>query len=279
VSGQCGSGRGYAGAMRVAVCQLNSRGDRGANQKVALDLLAQAATAGADLAVLPEYTDYLGPGRDAPPPEPVDGPYLAAFAEAAAVHRMWVVAGSFHEAGAEGGRTYNTSVVFDRAGTVAATYRKIHLYDVEIPGRVSFHESRSVAAGDTTATVDIDGVRVGLSICYDLRFPELYRRLVDDGAQVLLVPSAFMLHTGRDHWEVLLRARAVENQCYVVAAAQIGDHEPGRTCYGRSMIVDPWGLVLAQAADGVGVTVGDLDVERLRRIRAELPSLTHRRLP
>jgi deaminated glutathione amidase len=264
--------------MRVAVCQMNSRGDRGANQKVALDLLAQAATAGADLAVLPEYTDYLGPGRDVPSPEPVDGPYLAAFADAAAAHGMWVVAGSFHEAGAEGGRTYNTSVVFDRAGAVAATYRKIHLYDVEIPGRVSFQESRSVAAGDTPVTVDVEGVRVGLSICYDLRFPELYRRLVDDGAQVLLVPSAFMLHTGRDHWEVLLRARAIENQCYVAAAAQIGDHEPGRTCYGRSMIVDPWGTVLAQAPDELGVTTADIGLDRLARIRAELPSLANRRL-
>jgi deaminated glutathione amidase len=270
--------------MRVAVCQLNSRADRAENLKVALDLLGSAAAAGADLALLPEYTDYLGPGRDAPPPERLDGPYASAFAEAAAAHRMWVVAGSFHEAGAEGGRTYNTSLVLDRTGAPAASYRKIHLYDVEIPGRVSFHESRAVAPGDAPVTVDVEGVRVGLSICYDLRFPELYRRLVDgpdgpeSGAQVLLVPAAFMLHTGRDHWEVLLRARAIENQCYVVAAAQIGDHEPGRTCYGRSMVVDPWGLVVAQAPDQVGVTTADLDLDLLHRVRAELPSLANRRL-
>ena len=127
--------------------------------------------------------------------------------------------------------------------------------------------------------VDVDGVRVGLSICYDLRFPELYRQLAVAGAQVLVVPAAFMLHTGRDHWEVLLRARAIENQCYVLAAGQIGDHEPGRTCFGRSMVIDPWGTVLAQAPDTVGVTVADLDLDRLATIRAELPSLANRRLP
>ena len=136
-----------------------------------------------------------------------------------------------------------------------------------------------MAPGEKPVVATIDGVRVGLSICYDLRFPELYRRLADDGAQVLLVPAAFMMHTGRDHWEVLLRARAIENQCFVVAAAQIGDHEPGRTCYGRSMIIDPWGTVLAQAPDEVGVTVAELDLDRLARIRAELPSLANRRLP
>src|SRR5690606_1165548 len=165
-------GAGRLTRVRVAVCQLNSRTDRAANVKVARELLARAADAGADLAVLPEYTDYLGPGDQAPPPEPVDGPYATGFAEAAREHRMWVAAGSFHEVG-PGGRTYNTALVFDRGGALAAAYRKIHLYDVEIPGRVSYHESRSVAPGDTSMVVDVEGVRVGLSICYDLRFPEL----------------------------------------------------------------------------------------------------------
>jgi deaminated glutathione amidase len=264
--------------VRVALCQLNSRADRTANLAVAVDLVARAAAAGADLAVLPEYTDYLGPGEGMPAPEPVDGSYAAAFAKAAAEHRMWVVAGSFHEQGPDPEHTYNTSLVFDRAGQLAATYRKIHLYDVEIPGRVSYRESRSVAPCDVPVTVEIDDVRVGLSICYDLRFPELYRRLAIGGAQLLLVPAAFMLHTGRDHWEVLLRARAIENQCYVLAAGQIGDHEPGRTCFGRSMVVDPWGTVVAQAPDTVGVTVADIDLARLGTIRQELPSLANRRL-
>jgi len=264
--------------MRVAVCQLNSRTDRAANLATALELLDRAAAAGADLAVLPEYTDYLGPAAQAPAPEPIDGPYATALAKAAATHQMWVVGGSFREIGPDPDRIYNTSPVFDRTGALAAAYRKIHLYDVEIPGRVSFHESRSVAPGEQTVVVEVEGVLVGLSICYDLRFPELYRRLVAAGAQVLVVPAAFMLHTGRDHWEVLLRARAIENQCYVLAAAQIGDHDPGRTCYGRSLVVDPWGTVLAQAPDQIGVTVTDLDFTRLAQIRAELPSLAHRRL-
>ena len=264
--------------MRVAVCQLNSRSDRSANLATARELLDRAAAAGADLAVLPEYTDYLGPGDTAPAPEPLDGAYAKWFAEAASTYRMWVVAGSFHERGPDAERSYNTSLVFNRDGELAGYYRKIHLYDVEIPGRVSYLESKSVAPGEQPVTVDVEGVGVGLSICYDLRFPELYRRLAIGGAQLLLVPAAFMLHTGRDHWEVLLRARAIENQCYVAAAAQIGDHEPNRTCYGRSMIVDPWGTVIAQAPDEIGVTVADLDLDRLHRIRTELPSLANRRL-
>jgi predicted amidohydrolase len=266
--------------MRVAVCQLNSRDDRSANMRVARDLLERAATAGADLAVLPEFTDYLGPAAGLPKPEPVDDEYATFFADAARELSMWVHLGSFHEAGPDARHTFNTSLVFDRTGTLAGVYRKIHLYDVEIPGRVSYLESASVTPGTEVVSVPVDGVTVGLSICYDLRFPELYRRLaVHGGAQVLVVPAAFMLHTGRDHWEVLLRARAVENQCYVLAAGQIGDHEPSRTCFGRSMIIDPWGTVLAQAADVVGVTVADLDLDRLARVRAELPSLANRRLP
>ncbi|MFC0530808.1 carbon-nitrogen hydrolase family protein [Phytohabitans kaempferiae] len=264
--------------MRVAVCQLNAREDRAANLATAGELLKKAADSGADLAVLPEYVDYLGPGAGVPKPEAVDGEFATHFAEAARSLGMWVLAGSFHEAGPDAERTYNTSLVFDRSGELAAIYRKIHLYDVEIPGRVSYHESRTVAPGTETVVVDVEGVPVGLSICYDLRFPELYRHLAIGGAQVLVVPAAFMLHTGRDHWEVLLRARAIENQCYVLAAGQIGNHDPGRTCFGRSMVVDPWGTVLAQAPDTVGVTVADLDLSRLATIRQELPSLANRRL-
>jgi predicted amidohydrolase len=264
--------------MRVAVCQLNARDDRAANLAVARELLARAATAGADLAVLPEYVDFLGLADRAPKPEPVDGEFAAFFADAARELNLSVVAGSFHEAGPDADHTFNTSLVFGRDGTLAAVYRKIHLYDVEIPGRVSYQESRTVAPGSETVVVPVDGVPVGLSICYDLRFPELYRRLAVAGAQVLVVPAAFMLHTGRDHWEILLRARAIENQCYVLAAAQIGDHEPARTCFGRSMVVDPWGTVLAQAPDTLGIVVADLDLSRLAAIRAELPSLANRRL-
>ncbi|GGM18281.1 MULTISPECIES: carbon-nitrogen hydrolase family protein [Micromonospora] len=265
--------------MRVAVCQLNARDDRTANLAAAEALLVRAADAGADLAVLPEYVDYLGPAAGLPEPEPVDGVVGTFFAEVAGRLGIWVVAGSFHEVGPDPEHTYNTSLVFDRSGALAASYRKIHLYDVEIPGRVSYRESATVAAGDEPVVVTVDGVRVGLSICYDLRFPELYRQLATDGgAQLLVVPAAFMMHTGRDHWEVLLRARAIENQCFVVAAGQTGDHDPGRTCFGRSMVVDPWGTVLGQVPDGPGLSVVDVDLDQLDRIRAELPSLANRRL-
>jgi predicted amidohydrolase len=242
-------------------------------------LLERAADAGADFAVLPEYVDYLGPADRAPKPEGAAGEFAEFFSAAARELGIWVHAGSFHEAGPDERRTYNTSLVFSPGGDLVAAYRKIHLYDVEIEGRVSYQESRSVAPGEKTVVADVAGVPVGLSICYDLRFPELYRRLaVEGGSRILVVPAAFMMHTGRDHWEVLLRARAIENQCYVVAAGQIGDHDPSRTCFGRSMIVDPWGTVLAQAPDAVGIVTADLDFERLDRIRTELPSLANRRL-
>jgi predicted amidohydrolase len=264
--------------MRVALCQLNARDDRAANLSVARSLVERAAAAGADLAVLPEYTDYLGPSAGLPKPEGLDGEYASFFASLARSLEINILAGSFHETGPDDEHTYNTMPAFDRGGGLIGAYRKIHLYDVEIPGRVSYRESSSVAPGSEVLVVPVDGIQVGLSICYDLRFPELYRRLAIDGATVLVVPAAFMMHTGRDHWEVLLRARAVENQCYVLAAGQIGDHDPGRTCFGRSMVVDPWGTVVAQMPDEVGMITADLDLDRLERIRLEVPSLANRRL-
>ncbi|MDQ1658011.1 MAG: deaminated glutathione amidase [Cryptosporangiaceae bacterium] len=267
--------------MRVSACQLNSGPDRKVNLDTARELLERAAGSGVDLAVLPEFVDYLGVSSGAPAGEPVDGEFGQFFAAAARELGIWVLAGSFREAGPEDGpedgRTYNTSLLFGRDGSLAARYRKIHLYDVEIPGRVSYRESAAVAPGGQAVIHEVEGAQLGLSICYDLRFPELYRALAVAGATVLVVPAAFMAHTGRDHWEVLLRARAIENQCYVVAAAQIGDHEPGRTCYGRSMVVDPWGTVVAQAPDVTGVITADLDLDRLAAIRTELPSLANRR--
>ncbi len=265
--------------MRVAACQLNSRHDRAANLTAALDLLDRAAAAGADLAVLPEYLDYLGPAEGEPAPESIHGDFAATFAAAARRLRMWVLAGSFHEIGPDPSRTHNTSLVFDRTGTLVATYRKIHLFDIEIPDRVTYQESRLVAPGQQLSMVDVGGMILGMSICYDLRFPELFRELAIAGAQILAVPAAFTTHTGRDHWEVLLRARAIENQCYVVAAGQVGDHEPGRSCFGRSMIIDPWGTIVAQAPDEPGIAIADIDPARIARIRAEVPSLANRRFP
>ncbi len=264
--------------MRVASCQLNSTDQRAENLATARTLLERSAELGADLAVLPEEVGYLGSDEATwPAPEPVDGELGTFFAQVAAGLRMWVLVGSFREVGPADGRAYNTSLLFDRAGKLVATYRKIHLYDVEIPGGVSSRESARHAPGDRPVVVDVEGVGVGLSICYDLRFPELYRALLDAGAQVLMVPAAFRTHTGKDHWEVLLRARAIENQCYVVAAGQIGQ-AGSINSYGRSMIVDPWGLVLTQAPDTTGVIIADIDSERLATIRAQLPSVANRRL-
>jgi predicted amidohydrolase len=187
-----------------------------------------------------------------------------------------VLAGSIHAERTDG-RCANTSLLFDRAGRPAARYDKLHLFDIGLAGQPSYRESASVSGGDRVVTADIEGVVAGLSICYDLRFPELYRLHALAGARLLLVPAAFTLHTGRDHWELLLRARAVENQCFVIGAGQIGESVPGKACNGRSMVVDPWGTVLACAPDGAGVVVADLDLERQRRLRAELPSLANRR--
>ena len=243
--------------MRVAVCQLNARDDRAANLAAARELLERAAAAGADLAVLPEYVDYLGPGAGAPKPEPVDGEFAAFFADGRA-RAGHLGARRVVPRGRPGRRADLQHLAGLRpAGELAAVYRKIHLYDVEIPGRVSYQESRSVAPGDETVVADVDG-RADRAV--DLLRPAVSRAVPAAGRstarKVLVVPAAFMMHTGRDHWEVLLRARAIENQCYVVAAGQIGDHEPGRTCFGRSMIIDPWGTVLAQAPDAVGIVDG-----------------------
>ncbi|HEX5502341.1 MAG TPA: carbon-nitrogen hydrolase family protein [Thermomicrobiales bacterium] len=264
--------------MRIAVLQVNSRADKARNIEVALDLIDRAAGAGADLAVLPEYVDFLGPDEPAlAAAEPIPGPTSRAFADKARERGLWLLAGSIREAGDDPGRSYNTSLLFDRRGEQVAKYRKIHLYDVEIAGNVSVKESATIAPGREVVTADVEGHTVGLSICYDLRFPELYRAQALRGAEILFVPAAFTLFTGKDHWEVLLRARAIENQCFVVAAGQTGKHEPGAACYGRSMVIDPWGTVLATAPDGVGLALADIDFAHLRRIRAELPALANRR--
>jgi predicted amidohydrolase len=190
---------------------------------------------------------------------------------------MWILAGSIRTHSEAEGRASNTSILFNREGERAAVYRKLHLYDVEIPERVSHKESATVIGGREIVNVDMEGIGLGLSICYDLRFPELYRLLTLRGARVLLVPAAFTMYTGKDHWELLLRARAVENQCFVVAAAQWGAYMPGKACYGRSMIIDPWGTVLTCSPDRNDVITADLDFAAQDRVRQELPSLANRR--
>ncbi len=266
-----------ADELTVAVVQLNAGEDKQANVDRAEAIVVAAARAGAQVVALPEFFTYLGPDdRYADVAEPVPGPTTERCMRIAREHSIHIVAGSIPERDADTGSLFNTSVLIDTEGTIAAKYRKIHLFDVVI-GDVSEQESRFLTAGEEVVTGEIDGRRVGLSVCYDLRFPELYRRLAARGAEVLFLPAAFTTFTGKDHWEILVRARAIENQCFVVAANQFGPHVGGSS-YGRSMIVDPWGIPLAIAPDGDSFALARLQFAQLREIRERLPALANRRL-
>ena len=276
-----GSSSAAGRILRVACVQLNTRGDVAANVRAALELVEAAADQGARLIALPETWAFKGrrEGIIATAEAP-DGPSNRALAAAAARRGAWLLAGSVYEP-APGGLVANVSALFDPSGDLQAVYRKIHLFDVT-SGAVRYEESEEVAPGADVVTADIDtaggaSVRLGMSICYDLRFPGLYSSLALRGAQILCVPSAFTAYTGAAHWEVLLRARAIENGCFVIAPDQAGEHLPGRDCFGHSMIVDPWGVVLARLGEGTGVCVADLDLARLDEVRAQVPSLEHRR--
>lgn len=267
--------------MRVAICQMRSGEDIEANVSTAERLLLEAADGGADLAALPETFTHLGSSEGrAAAAEPVPGPTTDRLAAIARDRGMWVLGGSLIER--DGDRVHNTSTLFDRKGELVARYRKIHLFDVELPGQPPFRESATFTPGDQLVTHETDVARLGLSICYDLRFPELYRGLMVLGAEVLFVPAQFQQQTGKDHWEVLLRARAIENQCFVVAPAQwgtFGTPQKGRRSFGHSMAVDPWGRVLIEAPEeGDGVWFAELDLAELRRVRQRIPALQHRRL-
>jgi predicted amidohydrolase len=264
--------------IRAAAVQLTATADLEHNRRNAEDLIRTAAKQGAELVVLPEKWQVLGnDGATAAAAEPLDGGTIGWTLELAAELEIDLVAGSVIEAAAAGERTFNTSVHLTPQGELRAAYRKLHMFDVEVDGEFYRESAREQPGEDIVLTELSDGAQLGLSICYDLRFPELYRALSARGAEILTVPAAFTLATTRDHWEVLLRARAIENQCFVVAANQIGTHADGRRTGGRSMIVDPWGLVLACAPDREGVIVADLDLGRQARIRRELPALSHRR--
>jgi predicted amidohydrolase len=264
--------------VRAAAVQLNSTDDTSRNLATADRLVRQAAGRGADLVVLPEKWTVLG-SREAlaAAAEPLDGAAVTWARRVAAELGIDLVAGSIVERVPGEERSANTSLHIGPDGEIRAAYRKIHMFDVEVDG-VVYAESDGEQPGDAVIVSELaGGVPLGMSICYDVRFPELYRELAARGAEVVAVPSAFTLATTRDHWEVLLRARAIENQCFVVAANQIGEHPPKYRSGGRSMIVDPWGIVLACAADVEGVIVAELDREVLRDVRRRLPALTHRR--
>lgn len=265
--------------MRIAAIQMNSGAQKQQNLDTATRLIRKAAESGASFIGLPENFAWMGPEPERDQnAENVDGPLLSQMAELAKSLKVSLLAGSVLEAGAPGNRLYNTSVLFGPEGQRLAVYRKIHLFDVEVGDGQTYKESAAVAPGAEVVVADTALGKVGLSVCYDLRFPELYRRHSEAGAVLLTVPAAFTLMTGKDHWEVLLRARAIENQAYVLAPAQQGRHPKDRLTWGHAMVIDPWGLVTARASEGEGMAVAEFDAEYINKVRRTLPALQHRRL-
>jgi deaminated glutathione amidase len=266
--------------FRVAALQMVSTPERERNLAEAGRLIAEAAAAGAQLVLLPEYFCFMG-HKDSDKlaiREPYgDGPIQRFLAEAALKNKVWIIGGTLPllvpDPAPEENRVLNTTLVFDTRGEEVARYDKIHLFNFE-KGAESFDEARTIRPGGEVRTFEAPFGRVGLSVCYDLRFPELYRRMGD--CALMVVPSAFTYTTGRAHWQTLLRARAIENQCYVLAAAQGGQHENGRRTWGHSMLIDPWGEVLDVLDEGPGIVAGDIDLERIAAVRASLPAWRHR---
>jgi predicted amidohydrolase len=263
----------------AAAIQMNAGPDKAANLERAERLVRVGAARGANLVALPEVFNWRGKRNEqAGAAETLDGQTITLMSQLARELQIHIVAGSITEHVEGDARCYNTSALIGPDGGRIATYRKIHLFDVDLPGRVTVRESDAKLAGAEVVTAATPLGAIGLSICYDLRFPELYRRLTFAGAQIIAIPSAFTFPTGEAHWEPLLRARAIENQAYVIAPAQFGPNIYGYSDYGNSMIVDPWGRVLARAADQEGVVVAPIDLEYQERVRRELPALKHARL-
>ena len=268
---------------RIAVGQMCASSDVEKNFEVVADLCSQAKDRGCSMLFLPECFAFIGvKGTDAlAVMEPLNGPLLGRYRELAAKHGLWLSLGGFAEQGPDCDRRFNAHIIVNDAGEIRASYRKIHLFDVDM-GDVNgpvLMESRSAAAGETLVTCDSPAGKLGLTVCYDLRFPEMFARLrYELGCEMMLVPSAFTKPTGQAHWETLLRARAIETQSYVVAAAQAGVHSEGRASHGHAMIVDPWGKVVAElGGDETGIAVADVDLGYLKDVRSRIPVEAHRR--
>lgn len=276
-----GSLRDQARDTRVAVAQMHSTPDVAQNLRMLEELAASAAKGNAKLLVVPEAFAYLGPeaglGEVA---EELDNPgtVLAFCQNLCRRHRLELIVGGFWERDPRSHAIHNACLFLHDDGRVGARYRKIHLFDADLADGTRLRESSRITPGHEAVVAQTVAGIVGLSVCYDLRFPELYRRLSDRGATTFAIPAAFTATTGKDHWQVLLRARAIEGQSYVLAAAQWGQHYEGRSSYGRALMVDPWGVVIAQCSDGVGLAFGSIQAERIHSIRNQLPSLRHRRL-
>jgi predicted amidohydrolase len=267
--------------LRAAAIQLNSQDRVQDNLSQCARLTRKAAEQGARLVLLPENFAYFGSNRgraDIAEDLTSRGPIVDALMTMARQAQVTLIAGGMPERSADAARPYNTALVLSAEGEIVAAYRKLHLFDVELSTQQVYRESAGTSPGTAPVVVAVEGWKVGLSICYDLRFPELYRALVEQGAQALLVPAAFTQATGADHWHPLLRARAIENQCWLLAAAQWGDHPGNRLTYGHSLAIDPWGTIVTELPEGVGVQCVDLDPQRLHDVRQRLPALQHRRL-
>ena len=271
--------------MKLSVIQMNSISDKAKNVAMAKALIEKAIVEEKpDWVLLPEQFDWAG-GTTADKLANAEtvpgGPAWTMCRELAAKHGIFVHAGSLMERVEGESRIHNTTVVFDRKGAEIARYRKIHLFDVTTPDGTEYKESASVKPGDAVVTYDCEGVTVGAAICYDLRFPELFQALAKKGAQLIALPAAFTLQTGKDHWEVLIRARAIENEVWFAASAQCGSYTQGnaqRFTYGHSMVVDPWGHVVAKASDGPGIVSTRVDMKKVDQVRAQIPVHQHRRL-
>ena len=262
----------------AAAVQMLATSDKETNLGEAEGWIRRAHAEGARLVVLPEVFNWRGRGKDtAVNAEPVPGPSTERMSALAAELGLYLLAGSILEAADSEGRAYNTSVLIGPGTGIIAKYRKIHLFDVDIEGEAPIRESEFRRPGDAVVVADTPLCPMGLSVCYDLRFPELYRRLTTAGARIIFVPSVFTVPTGRAHWETLLRARAIENQVYIIAPDQTGDHPASMSAYGHSMIVDPWGKVIAEAGTEPGLVLATIDLDHLENVRSRLPALDHRR--
>lgn len=264
--------------FRIAAVQMNTQDNKDENLATAERLIDEAARMGANMVGLPEMFNIIGvPNYLENGAEEIPGRTSEFLARKAKEHGMYVHGGSIPELIKEEGKVGNTTLVYDPSGALISTYRKIHLFDIDVKGQVSFKESDKFVDGKKMVNFETEYGNMGLTICYDIRFPELYRALTLNGAKVIFHPAAFTLYTGKDHWETLIRARAIENQVYMVSPAQIGTHGNGNKCFGSTMIVDPWGTILARAPERECVIVADIDDAEQEKIRAQLPSLKNRR--
>eukprot|EP00252_Welwitschia_mirabilis_P012039 TRINITY_DN26772_c0_g1_i1.p1 TRINITY_DN26772_c0_g1~~TRINITY_DN26772_c0_g1_i1.p1 ORF type:complete len:333 (+),score=51.23 TRINITY_DN26772_c0_g1_i1:132-1130(+) len=281
-SSLCCTASSMASRVKVAAAQMTSTNDLQSNLQTCTRLAQEAAAAGVKFLCLPENFSFVGckMGESLNVADTLDGPIMASYRSLARDMKIWLSLGGFQEKGPDSKHLYNTHVLLDDSGNIGSSYRKIHLFDVDIPGGPVLKESDFTIPGSQLVVADSPVGRLGLTVCYDLRFPELYQQLCfKHNAEILLVPSAFTTLTGQAHWEVLLRARAIETQCYVIAAAQTGKHNEKRESYGDSMIIDPWGAIIGRCSDknSTGLAIADIDLSALESVRKRMPISQHRR--